>query len=152
MHRIAAHYVVLRPVRLTPERARFSYPLAWLAQPALTPARWRSFVRGHTGTAKRGIMSIEDSRDQAHALYSYAIDRDLALARLLRIRLYAVSSFPGLDVYGALVHSFQAIAQQGECQRVVIDLSECANKGVLSRSFIEQSGFERLGENYVKAI
>lgn len=151
--RIAAKYMMLRPVRLTGKNASQGYALAWLVQPDLTPPRWRAAVRRHGGaSAKRGLMAIEDGRGLAHALYSYLIDHDLGLNRLLRVRLYAVSTFPGLDVYGALINSFQALAQQGNCGRIVIDLSECANKGVLSRDFIRKSGFKSRGDNFEKIL
>lgn len=142
----------LRPVRLTPDRAVQSFALAWLVRPALTPSRWRAFVRGQSGSRKRGLIMIEDLRGHTHALYGFSRDHDMVLMPLLRIKIYAVSTFPGLDVYGALVQSFQTMARECNCSRITVDFSECANQGARSRDIIEQSGFTLSGGNYSKDI
>lgn len=142
----------LRPVRLTPDHAVRSFALAWLVRPALTPARWRAFVRGQSGGRKRGLIMIEDLRGHAHALYGFVRDYDMVLMPLLRIKIYAVSTFPGLDVYGALVQSFLSMARECNCSRITVDFSECANEGAMSRGIIEQSGFTRSGGNYSKDL
>ncbi|MGL4322519.1 MAG: hypothetical protein ACRCTD_00655 [Beijerinckiaceae bacterium] len=153
LRQIAAKHAALRPVKLTRDHATQAFALAWLAEPRLTPARWRAVVRSYTGaTQRRGLMTIEDGRGHAHALYGYKTDHDLAHTRFLRVLLYAVSTFPGLDVYGVLVNSFQAIAQQCGCARVVIDLSECANEGLLSRTMMADAGFTASGTLLVKSL
>ncbi|MGL4495021.1 MAG: hypothetical protein ACRCXM_07410 [Beijerinckiaceae bacterium] len=153
MQNLASKHAALHSVRLTLADAGRVYALAWLARPSLTQARWRAVVRALTrGPLSRGLITIEDSRNQPRALYAYTTDLDLTQARLLRVTPYAISSFPGLDVHGALIHSLNALGQQCQCRRVVVDFSECANAGAVSRAVIAEAGFELCGESYAKLI
>lgn len=110
-------------IHLTPDGARRAFPLARVLNADLSLRDWLAFSRRMTRRAawRGGIIALTDRKDYIHALYSYRVDRNLALGRFLRISDVVISELPGAGTRDAALASMRRLAASLDCPSLVVE-------------------------------
>lgn len=116
-------------------------PVARVADPMLTPTRWKVLVRQATG-----CRALIDGRGFAWAAYVWRPLRD----RSLRVRHLCWIDLPGLPMLRPVTTDILATAVAQTCLEVRIEGLSVLGEG--DEAALATEGFSRLGSNLVSSL
>jgi hypothetical protein len=105
------------------QHAPAAYPLMYLHDAGITPAKWLRAVGrlSRSRSGRTGVIAIRDCREIVHALFSYRIDGDLHSRKRFCITDLIVAHIPGSQIDAAVAAAATAISAELGCQAITIE-------------------------------
>ena len=155
---ILGRVIGIRP--LAEEKYRPAFALLEIAGVELTIEQWceqaRRLCLGEP-VVPSGISCVETERGHIYGLFSYILDQPERPRRRIRSDYFVAPNYHGAKVTELMVHALEDIAQQYQCEEIVINLSgPVHHRAPLPEagfgSSLSQVGFRLRGATFTKQL
>lgn len=118
---------LFRAARLGSDGAHRAYALIQFLDPALRREDWTAFLAA--AGADSQVMTLEDARGYAHAVFTHKVEHDLRHGRVLRLNALACTGLPSKVLHQAIFDAADRIAREQRCGGVIFEVAEAPAAG-----------------------